>query len=141
MDPFKQMFGTEGCGSSESGWTTYIVSPMEEDDYEFNDHGNHHDYHDRGGTIGNEEDQVGGAEDSDDDSMASDASSGPHLQYKREDSQSSHGRVTSSKNSKEDCKFNPFSLFSNKKKKNKKGRDEEHFKKDRRFTSVRKYSK
>lgn len=63
-----KIFGgdAEECESSESGWTMYIGSPIGGDDGE-NDEGTHDDAH-------NLEDE------SDDDSMASDASSRP-FQY------------------------------------------------------------
>ncbi|KAJ8751813.1 hypothetical protein K2173_026004 [Erythroxylum novogranatense] len=134
MDPFKQMFGKEGCGSSESGWTIYIASSMEEDDYDFNDHEEHQDYNDDGAICN---DEHGNETEDSDDSMISDASSVPHRECKRDDGQSSHGR-TSSKRRKE-AKLKRFSLFS-KKNKNDKGRDEKVVN-DRRFATMRKCSK
>ncbi|KAJ4974504.1 hypothetical protein NE237_007678 [Protea cynaroides] len=70
-----QLFGgTEECSSSESGWTTYIVSPVHSDDtqdedYDEEDDGDDNDDHDNDGKDSN---------DDSDDSMASDASTGPN---------------------------------------------------------------
>ncbi|CAL1390781.1 unnamed protein product [Linum trigynum] len=81
MDPFKQFVGSEGCSSSESGWTTYIVSPMDEDGSDNDEHGeaDNNGYYAHGGYCsGNYRDIIvgGGGEADSDDSMASDASSG-----------------------------------------------------------------
>ncbi|CAN6702294.1 hypothetical protein ACFX13_046152 [Malus domestica] len=78
MDPYRNFYGTEGCSSSESGWTTYIDSPMQEDDAEYSNiedvgYKNHH-------YIAYLTRKKVGKDDNDnesDDSMASDASSGP----------------------------------------------------------------
>ncbi|XP_010528446.1 PREDICTED: uncharacterized protein LOC104805540 [Tarenaya hassleriana] len=70
----------EECRSNESGWTMYISSPMEEDDEEVVDE----NYYDEGHYVyrecrkGHKEDENN--KDSDD-SMASDASSGPSYQH------------------------------------------------------------
>ncbi|KAK9276194.1 hypothetical protein L1049_005725 [Liquidambar formosana] len=61
MESSQVLKGAEECSSIESGWTKYIASPIQEDDYEDDDDDD--DSTERG--------------DDDDDSMASDASSGP----------------------------------------------------------------
>ncbi|XP_057974852.1 protein SOB FIVE-LIKE 3 [Malania oleifera] len=68
MDSSKHLF-VEGSGSSESGWTLYLVSPPREDNAELSD-GNGHANSDRHSDDFNDKDDS-------DDSMASDASSGP----------------------------------------------------------------
>lgn len=82
MDPSK--IGSEECSSSESGWTTYIASPDLEQDYAGNQDD---DDDDVVGDCGKADrkvlrkvEQEEAAADSDD-SMASDASSGPSDQY------------------------------------------------------------
>lgn len=80
MDKYRQFSSTEECSSSESGWTMYLNSPMQEDDGECteleSDEHNHH--HGRGNECENEQNS--------DDSMASDASSGPsHGRNKQRD--------------------------------------------------------
>ncbi|KAJ0098853.1 hypothetical protein Patl1_21567 [Pistacia atlantica] len=78
MDSSKNHFSTEGCSSSESGWTMYIDSPMQEDD----DDDDHH-YRNSNKYTSVNDDREDNKEESDD-SMASDASSGPsHHQYPR----------------------------------------------------------
>lgn len=62
-----QMIGGEECHSSESGWTMYIGSPIDDDDDGHSDDGDGED----------NDTQADDAEDESDDSMASDASSGP----------------------------------------------------------------
>ncbi|MBA0548248.1 hypothetical protein Golax_016191, partial [Gossypium laxum] len=67
MDPFKQFLSTEECSSAESGWTQYLVSNIEDN-----------------------------GEGASDDSMVSDASSGPSKhRYKHEDGEckGSHGNA------------------------------------------------
>ncbi|KAL2542806.1 hypothetical protein Adt_03784 [Abeliophyllum distichum] len=75
MDSSKIVEGNEECSSNESGWTTYIASPVNEHEDDVND-----EEEDEEGTF----DRKAGARDSEDresdDSMASDASSGPSLQ-------------------------------------------------------------
>ncbi|KAI4346761.1 hypothetical protein L6164_007631 [Bauhinia variegata] len=73
MDSFRQV---EGCSSSESGWTMYIESPMEEDDSRcINDN---YEYGDDIYGKNRKQKQGKKVEDAEsDDSMASDASSGP----------------------------------------------------------------
>ncbi|KAG2403932.1 uncharacterized protein HKW66_Vig0108540 [Vigna angularis] len=97
MDSFKQIWGSaEGCSSSESGWTMYIASPMQEDDAGCSNenYGNHDIYGDnrrkkQGAKVDEEES---------DDSMASDASSGPvHYHHAYGHSQTSHGTAASKK--------------------------------------------
>lgn len=76
MDSSKIPEGTGECSSDESGWTTYIASPDHENDHDDDDEddGDH--------TVDEQEDDKQDAEDFDsDDSMASDASSGPSDQY------------------------------------------------------------
>ncbi|KAJ4707189.1 acidic leucine-rich nuclear phosphoprotein 32 family member B-like [Melia azedarach] len=119
MDYSKYPFSTEGCSSSESGWTMYIDSPMQEDDmdcynedYDNNDRKSNHNH-----GIYNEDNK----EDSDD-SMASDASSGPsHHQHKRPNEEGSHG-MSSSKHGKSD----PFKKLFSWKKSNEKEKKGEH---------------
>ncbi|KAK9925339.1 hypothetical protein M0R45_033666 [Rubus argutus] len=80
MESYKHLLSTEGCSSSESGWTTYIASPMEEneaqcsyDDFEYN----YNRLQVTPALKRLDKDDNGG-----DDSMASDASSGPsHHQH------------------------------------------------------------
>ncbi|KAK8287894.1 hypothetical protein V6Z11_D07G085300 [Gossypium hirsutum] len=77
MDPFKQFLSTEECSSAESGWTQYLVSHKEDRYKEYR----------------NIEDNGEGASD---DSMVSDASSGPSKhRYKHEDGKckGSHGNA------------------------------------------------
>lgn len=63
--------GAEECNSCESGWTMYIASPMDADDAGDDSGADDHD-------SGNDVDGRGAAAaDDSDDSMASDASSGP----------------------------------------------------------------
>lgn len=70
MDSSKILPGNEECSSSESGWTTYIASPdLEHDEAENEDD-------DEDGSIGHQVFKKQDEADSDD-SMASDASSGP----------------------------------------------------------------
>ncbi|KAL3510945.1 hypothetical protein ACH5RR_030346 [Cinchona calisaya] len=77
-DSSENLGGSEECSSSESGWTMYIASPIhdnnpEDDDEEGNDNSTERkEYKDF------QEDGGGDAES--DDSMASDASSGPSHQ-------------------------------------------------------------
>ncbi|XVE78623.1 hypothetical protein DITRI_Ditri13aG0161100 [Diplodiscus trichospermus] len=85
MDPFRNFPSTEECSSSESGWTRYLGSPMEDDlecsEYNYN---NNHKIKDDG------DDGEGNS----DDSMASDASSAPnHHQHKYKDGRGSHGNA------------------------------------------------
>ncbi|XP_027351440.1 uncharacterized protein LOC113862560 [Abrus precatorius] len=92
MDSFKQIWGAEGCSSSESGWTMYIASPMQEDDAGCSNenYGYHHDniY----GENRRKKQGVKVDEEESDDSMASDASSGPvHYHHAYAQSQSNHG--------------------------------------------------
>ncbi|CAI9756130.1 unnamed protein product [Fraxinus pennsylvanica] len=81
MDSSKILEGNEECSSNESGWTMYIASPVDEYnlDDEDTDDGSNDKQED-----GLHAEDVAGDTDSDD-SMASDASSGPshreHLSY------------------------------------------------------------
>ncbi|KAJ1388533.1 hypothetical protein SESBI_39028 [Sesbania bispinosa] len=72
MEPSQMFGGVEECeSSSESGWTMYIGSPMDDDDDgDSTDH--NRDIDDEGTTH-----QADPEDDESDDSMASDASSGP----------------------------------------------------------------
>ncbi|KAK7394334.1 hypothetical protein VNO78_14857 [Psophocarpus tetragonolobus] len=99
MDSFKQIWGSaEGCSSSESGWTMYIASPMQEDDAGCsNENDGYHIY----GENRRKKQGVKVDEEESDDSMASDASSGPvHYHHDYAHSQSTHG--TASKKDKQD---------------------------------------
>ncbi|KAJ4846476.1 hypothetical protein Tsubulata_021637 [Turnera subulata] len=131
MDPMKYHSGAEGCSSSESGWTVYIASPMEEDD---EDQGGYDDayYCDQNATA-----NYGNASNEDsDDSMASDASSGPQHQHQHVKDHESH------KSYKHDKRgvFNHHPPVKNASKKDKKS-DENTHKKDKRFAAHKKYSK
>lgn len=99
MDSFKQIWGSaEGCSSSESGWTMYIASPMQEDDAGCsNENDGYHDIY--GGENRRKKQGVKVDEDQEsDDSMASDASSGPiHYHHAYDHSQASHGTAASKK--------------------------------------------
>ncbi|TYH05169.1 hypothetical protein ES288_A08G061900v1 [Gossypium darwinii] len=93
MDPYKQFVSPEECSSSESGWTSYLASPME-DEFECSEE-NYNSNH-------NIRDDVHDGEGNSDDSMVSDASSAPshHQHNKHKDGQgSSHGKYNSSKHS------------------------------------------
>ncbi|XP_042006411.1 protein SOB FIVE-LIKE 3-like [Salvia splendens] len=81
MDPSK--IGTEEeCSSSESGWTTYIASPNLEDEYaDQNEEDDGDDDDDNVAQKGFEKVAREEAAADSDDSMASDASSGPSDQY------------------------------------------------------------
>ncbi|KVH96336.1 hypothetical protein Ccrd_001579 [Cynara cardunculus var. scolymus] len=71
MEFSKYLGVAEGCSSSESGWTMYIVSPM----HETNNNHHHHDVDDAIDEI-----HDGYHNGDSDDSMVSDASSGPSRQ-------------------------------------------------------------
>lgn len=78
---------SDECSSSESGWTTYLASPIHDDkDYENEDDENEDEHistHHQVNIYENEEKS--------DDSMASDASSGPsHLEVSNDRSKTSH---------------------------------------------------
>lgn len=73
----------EECSSSESGWTTYIASPMHENKNHNDDDDYDDDYDDDSGKQQEDETDHDGDrkdEEGSDDSMASDASSGPSHQ-------------------------------------------------------------
>ncbi|XVF81854.1 hypothetical protein PTKIN_Ptkin15bG0189000 [Pterospermum kingtungense] len=97
MDPFKHFPSTEGCSSSESGWTSYLAPPMEmEDDFQCSEDNYNNNHNIKHGV-----DDYG--EGNSDDSMASDASSGPsHHQNKHKDVQGSHDNAYL-KHDKADC--------------------------------------
>ncbi|KDP24307.1 hypothetical protein JCGZ_25603 [Jatropha curcas] len=135
MDSSKHHLGTEGCSSSESGWTMYIASPMEEDDNECSDHVVDDNDHNTIAIDGNFNDEGGDEQDSDD-SMASDASSGPNHRYKYENGQTSRG-TTSVKQD----KGNNFNHCSPTKPNKKEKSYENSTEKNRRFPANRKYSK
>lgn len=115
MDSFKQIWGSaEGCSSSESGWTMYIASPMQEDAAGCS---NENDgYHDNIYAENRRKKQGAKVdEEESDDSMASDASSGPiHYHHAYAHSQGSHGTAASKKD-----KQDHGSKFSSKKNANK----------------------
>nr|XP_034901463.1 uncharacterized protein LOC118039011 [Populus alba] len=126
MDSSKHILGSEGCSSSESGWTMYLASPMQEDDEECSYDAN--DYNAR-----NVSKNYRSAADGDsDDSMASDASSGPHHQNTHENG---HGAVH--------FKFSKGGLFnllsSAKPEKKDKKSDEDSAKKSRKLDAPRKH--
>ncbi|KAG5227089.1 pheromone-processing carboxypeptidase KEX [Salix suchowensis] len=88
MDPYKYISGAEGCSSSESGWTMYLASPMQEDEDDEGsyDGGNNSEAH-----MARYKNHYAAVEDEvSDDSMASDASSGPHH---RNNHENGHGTV------------------------------------------------
>ncbi|XP_057994448.1 protein SOB FIVE-LIKE 3-like [Hevea brasiliensis] len=133
MDSSKYNLATEGCSSSESGWTIYIASPMQEDDSECSDNDNDHN------TTAND----GNADDDDkqdsDDSMASDASSSPHHLCKPENGRQANHGTTGFKHD----KGNNFKHCSPATKSNRKDKknDVNSTEKDRRHSANRKYSK
>ncbi|XP_042023998.1 protein SOB FIVE-LIKE 4-like [Salvia splendens] len=83
LPPNQQDSGSEECSSSESGWTTYIASP-DLLEHEYADQNNEDDDNDDDVNIARKgfkkAEQEEAAADSDD-SMASDASSGPSDKY------------------------------------------------------------
>ncbi|KAJ1435419.1 hypothetical protein SESBI_04925 [Sesbania bispinosa] len=99
MDSFKQIWGAEGCSSSESGWTMYIASPMQEDDAGCSNENDGYHHHDIYGENRRKKQGAKVDEEESDDSMASDASSGPihYHQHSYSHSQSSHGTAASKK--------------------------------------------
>ncbi|CAL5191276.1 unnamed protein product [Lathyrus oleraceus] len=107
MDSFKQIWGApEGCSSSESGWTMYIDSPMQEDEARCSNendgyHHNHHNHHEVFGEKNRRKKKVD--EEESDDSMASDASSGP-MNYQEGYGRGGQGRngTSASKKDKQD---------------------------------------
>lgn len=124
MDSSKHNLGKEECNSSESGWTTYIASPMQEDDNDCSDNDNDHN------PIAND----GNADDYEqisDDSMASDASSGPHHPPNRGTTSFKHDKGNHFKN----C--SPAA----KPKKKEKTNDGNSTHKHKRLSANRKYSK
>ncbi|CAN4100353.1 unnamed protein product [Withania somnifera] len=77
---YSQSFGeAEECNSSESGWTMYIVSPSNtgDDNGDFDELEDN--YYNKEGRVNEGEDEDGDT----DDSMASDASSGPISHFSR----------------------------------------------------------
>lgn len=93
------MFGNaEECNSSESGWTMYICSPITNEDDEV-DRGDRID----GGDFKNDDDDVHDhvkhdeVEHDSDDSMASDASSGPSHRQESRGNGKDEGKISSSK--------------------------------------------
>ncbi|KAG6743054.1 hypothetical protein POTOM_053999 [Populus tomentosa] len=81
MDSYKQILGAEGCSSSESGWTTYLASPEQEDE---DDEGSYDGDNYKAHNVSNNYHYAAVAGEVSDDSMASDASSGPHHQNTHE---------------------------------------------------------
>ena len=108
MEYLKHLLHEEGCSSSESGWTMYISSPMEEDFVEFS---NYHDEEDDNKSHFRKQHQhydKKKEDDDSDDSLASDASSGPsHYQHTHPNGQGSH---TTSR-SKQDKSYNANKFF------------------------------
>jgi hypothetical protein len=97
MDSFKQIWGAaEGCSSSESGWTMYIDSPMQEDDARCSNENDGYHRHEIYGEKNRRKKKVD--EEESDDSMASDASSGP-MNYQH---QTNYGRGQGKSGSKKD---------------------------------------
>lgn len=92
MDNSKYPFGTEGCSSSESGWTMYIDSPVQEDEMECY---NEEDYSNDRKSNYNDGIHGGFNKEDSDDSMASDASSGPSHQHKRANDEGRHSTASS----------------------------------------------
>lgn len=113
----------------------YIASPMQEDDdgcSDGDDAYNDQNVTDNNGYAAMDDDEAS------DDSMASDASSGPLHKYKRENDHGSHG-AASFKHDKTD-KFNHFSSVT-KPNKNEKKSDEDSARRDRKLASNRKFGK
>ncbi|EOY22211.1 hypothetical protein QUC31_007615 [Theobroma cacao] len=82
MEPSKILGGTEECHSSESGWTMYIGSPIQGGDDDDDD--GHSDADAYAANYGGHADETEINHEADsDDSMASDASSGPSHQGHR----------------------------------------------------------
>ncbi|KAK9924797.1 hypothetical protein M0R45_033148 [Rubus argutus] len=80
MESYKHLLSTEGCSSSESGWTTYIASPMEEDEAQCSYDDFEYNYNSI--TSHTSIQEIDKDDNGSDDSMASDASSGPsHHQH------------------------------------------------------------
>lgn len=131
MDSSEPQLVKEECSSSESGWTTYIASPMEEDD----DYSGEYDFFSCNNQNGRAAPPVADDEGSDD-STSSDAASGPNHRYKCENAQAAQ-RTSNYKHNK--GSFNHNSLTS---KPSKKGKgDDKGAKTDRRIAAYRKYSK
>ncbi|KAH0749599.1 hypothetical protein KY290_028831 [Solanum tuberosum] len=110
MDSNSQFFGEgEECNSSESGWTMYIGSPSTGDD-------NIGDFDELEDSNYNKEGPVN-EDDEDcetDDSMASDASSGPISNFSRNGKSGGVATMVNFKNSKEKGKEKNGSFISNK---------------------------
>ncbi|KAF8407915.1 hypothetical protein HHK36_007053 [Tetracentron sinense] len=90
MESSQHLGGTEECSSNESGWTMYIASPMHDDA----DNDDYHDSsYDDGDDDGHNNDSLGGEKDyKSDDSMASDACSGPsNRKHPRGNGEGGHG--------------------------------------------------
>ncbi|OIW17309.1 hypothetical protein TanjilG_22421 [Lupinus angustifolius] len=120
MDSYKQIWGAEGCSSSESGWTMYIDSPVQDDDAGCsNEYDGYREVYgeNRRKKQGNKVDEES------DDSMASDASSGP-IQYQNSYArgESSQG-IAVSKKDKQDHGSKCSSRKNNANKQEKKGVD------------------
>ncbi|KAF9663915.1 hypothetical protein SADUNF_Sadunf17G0101700 [Salix dunnii] len=81
MDPYKHISGAEGCSSSESGWTMYLASPMQEDE---DDEGSYDGNNSKAHNTSYKNHYAAVEDEVSDDSMASDASSGPHHQNTHE---------------------------------------------------------
>ncbi|KAK7407496.1 hypothetical protein VNO78_09449 [Psophocarpus tetragonolobus] len=105
MDPSQDLVSEGEFNGTESGWTTYIGSPIynevsyddDEHSIDFEDYGNnyknaHRNIYDDDNKGENNDDFNGDTDEESDDSMASDAASGPsHLQLLCINSEGSHG--------------------------------------------------
>ncbi|CAK7335193.1 unnamed protein product [Dovyalis caffra] len=130
MDSYKHILGAEGCSSSESGWTMYLGSPMQEDDDECSYDGNDYNAH----NVSKNHRYAAAADEDSDDSMASDASSGPHHQNTHENG---HGTVQF-KHSKGGL-FNLHSSLATKPEKKDKKSDKNSSKKGQKLDTHRKH--
>ncbi|GLU10860.1 hypothetical protein SLE2022_276410 [Rubroshorea leprosula] len=92
MDNFKYSSGSEGCSSSESGWTMYLASPRREDEESSQEKDDDNNNHYR--NYSDNDDQ----KENSDDSMASDASSGPsHQQHKHKSARDNQSHLKQDK--------------------------------------------
>ncbi|XP_038725507.1 protein SOB FIVE-LIKE 3-like [Tripterygium wilfordii] len=132
MDSSKHTSSKEGCSSSESGWTMYIASPMEEDDEECSGDDNSNKHMEEGDKNADHRDEES------DDSMASDASSGPSHQQKLKNYRDNYGKA----GPKHDKSANTSKGSSTKKSHRKEnGNDENNSKSEGRFRAFKKYWK
>ncbi|KAJ7971152.1 Acetyl-coenzyme A carboxylase carboxyl transferase subunit beta like [Quillaja saponaria] len=116
MESYKPFLGAEGYSSSESGWTIYISSPMREDEAECSNNHEEYDYiydahrkQKHGMKIENEDS---------DDSMASDASSGPGVhQYMHFCTEVNHGKAQFKQDKKDNASKGSSRMNDNKQEK------------------------